>query len=218
MGKKALILSGGWEGHRPAAMAELFGRVLGESGFEVEQSDNLDVLKDQARLMALDLIVPNWTMGKITTEQVNPLLKAVAAGVGLAGCHGGMGDAFRDNSEWQFMTGGQFVAHPGNDGIQYEVQISPFRSVITQDLSDFTVKSEQYYMHVDPAIRVLAYTRFPVADGPHAANGPVDMPVIWTKVFGKGRVFYNSLGHDERVLANEPCLTIIRRGFAWAAK
>jgi type 1 glutamine amidotransferase len=218
MGKKALIFSGGWDGHRPAHIADLYQRFLTEDGFTVERTESLDTLKDAAKLLDFDLIIPNWTMGKITGEQVNPVLTAVQAGVGLAGCHGGMCDAFRDNSDWQFMTGGQFVAHPGNDGTEYAVKIAPVKHAITEGIGDFTVKSEQYYMHVDPAIKVLATTPFPVADGPHLGNGPVEMPVIWTKVFGKGRVFYNSLGHHESVLAAEPCLTIIRRGFSWAAR
>jgi type 1 glutamine amidotransferase len=216
--KTALIVSGGWDGHHPMQVADLYERVLKEDGFSVERSDTLDAFKDQAKLLSLSLIVPNWTMGQITDEQVRPVLKAVEAGVGLAGCHGGMCDSFRVNCDWQFMTGGQFVAHPGNDGTGYTVKIAPSRSVITEGLSDFKVSSEQYYMHVDPAVKVLAYTPFPVADGPHAGNGPVDMPVVWTKVFGKGRVFYNSLGHSELILAAEPCLTIVRRGFAWAAR
>jgi hypothetical protein len=216
--KKALIFTGGWDGHHPVQVAALYTRILTEDGFSVENTDNLDTLKDEAKLLSLDLIVPNWTMGKITSEQANPVLKAVQAGVGLAGCHGGMCDAFRENTEWQFMTGGQFVAHPGNDGTEYHVKIAPARSVITEGIADFTVKSEQYYMHVDPAVKVLAYTPFPVADGPHLGNGQVDMPVVWTKVWGKGRVFYSSLGHHEDILAAEPVRTIVKRGFAWAAK
>jgi len=116
------------------------------------------------------------------------------------------------------MTGGQWVAHPGNDGVRYTVRIGPTASPITAGIGDFEVASEQYYMHVDPAVKVLATTRFPVADGPHSPNGPVDMPVVWTKHYGKGRVFYNSLGHQANIVAAEPCLTIMRRGFAWAAK
>jgi type 1 glutamine amidotransferase len=73
-------------------------------------------------------------------------------------------------------------------------------------------------MHVDPAVKVLATTRFPVADGPHMLNEPVDMPVIWTKRYGQGKVFYNSLGHHADIVASEPNLTIMRRGFLWAAK
>jgi uncharacterized protein len=162
--------------------------------------------------------VPIWTMGNISNEQANPVIKAVRNGVGMAGCHGGMCDAFRMHTEWQFLTGGQWVAHPGNDQTPYVVNIRDRAHPITEGISDFDVKSEQYYMHVDPAVKVLANTRFPVADGPHVANGPVDMPVVWTKFYGKGKVFYSSIGHSPEVVEQEPHLTILRRGCLWAAK
>lgn len=218
MSRKALIVWGGWNGHEPDKVAKVFERVLKEEGFEVEVADTLDAFADEAKLMGLSLIVPAWTMGEITKEQVDPVLNAVKSGVGIAGCHGGMCDAFRTHTEWQFMTGGQWVAHPGNDGTKYRVTISGVKHAITEGIGDFEVCSEQYYMHVDPAVRVLATTRFPVADGPHVGNGAVEMPVVWTKVYGLGRVFYSSLGHHADVMESEPCLTIQRRGFLWAAK
>jgi hypothetical protein len=218
MAKKALIVWGGWDGHQPREVAAIFKRILTEDGFDAEVSDTLDAFKDRSKLMGLNLIVPCWTMGKITAEQADPVLAAVESGVGIAGCHGGMCDSFREHTGWQFMTGGQWVAHPGNDGVKYTVKISKTDSPITSGITDFSVASEQYYMHFDPAVKVLAYTPFPVAPGPHADNGPVNMPVVWTKVYGKGRVFYNSLGHQANIVESEPCLTLMRRGFQWAAK
>jgi len=217
--KKALIVWGGWDGHQPKQVGEIFARVLREEGFEVELSDTLDAFKDEAKVMALNLIVPVWTMGKITSEQANPVLKAVReAGVGIAGCHGGMCDAFRENTEWQFMTGGQWVAHPGNDGTTYRVRVVTGSHPIVEGIADFDVCSEQYYMHTDPSNRTLATTEFPLAPGPHVPNGRFDMPVVWTRSFGKGKVFYNSLGHQANIVESEPCLTLMRRGLLWAAK
>jgi type 1 glutamine amidotransferase len=217
---KALIVWGGWDGHQPREVAQLFERILKEDGFSVELSNSLDAFADEAKLMSLDLIVPVWTMGTLTNEQVAPVVKAISSGVGMAGCHGGMCDAFRLNTQWQFITGGQWVAHPGNDGVKYTVEIKDKSHPITKGISDFPISSEQYYMHVDPAVKVLATTRFPTpgAHGPHVPNGPFDMPVIWTKFYGQGKVFYNSLGHQESILAAEPCQTIMRRGFQWASK
>jgi len=215
---KALIVWGGWDGHQPKQVAEIFERVLSEEGFAVEVRDTLDAFKDEAKLMGLDLIVPIWTMGKIAGDQANPVFKAVKSGVGIAGCHGGMCDSFRDNTEWQFMTGGQWVAHPGNDGTKYTVRIKDWDHPITRGIKDFDVSSEQYYMHTDPSNRVLATTTFPTADGPHVPNGFFEMPVVWTRMYGKGRVFYNSLGHQANIVASEPCLTLMRRGFKWAAE
>jgi len=216
--RKALIVWGGWDGHEPKPVAEIFRRVLTEEGFEVEVSDTLDVFKDEAKLMGLSLVVPCWTMGKISNEQLKPVMNAVKSGVGLAGCHGGMCDAFRECCGWQFMTGGQFVDHPGGDGTRYRVRITAVDHTITKGIKDFDIASEQYYMHVDPAVKVLAVTRFPVVEGPHSPNGPVDMPVIWSKFWGAGRVFYNSLGHVAKVVDSEPILTLMRRGCLWAAR
>jgi type 1 glutamine amidotransferase len=217
MPKKALIVQGGWDGHEPVQVSEVFQNILTEEGFEVELADTLDAFLDEEKLRSLHLIVPVWTMGNITSKQVNPVLRAVESGVGIAGCHGGMCDAFRDNVDWQFMTGGNWVAHPGNDGTEYVVNIKQSSSPIIAGIKDFTVRSEQYYLHVDPAVEVLATTRFPVADGPHVPNGSVDMPVVWTKRWGLGRVFYCSLGHHADIVAMEPVATLMRRGFLWAA-
>ncbi len=218
MSLRAMIVYGGWDGHQPRQVAEVFSRVLREDGFEVESFDSLKPLGDADKLAKLNLLVPVWTMGELPEAAGRTVCAAVAAGMGVGGCHGGMCDAFRANTDWQFMTGGQWVAHPGNDGTRYTVRVTDRQHPIMRGIGDFDVSSEQYYLHVDPAVRVLANTRFPVADGPHVTNGPVDMPVVWTKLYGKGRVFYNSLGHQADIVAAEPCLTIQRRGFTWAAR
>lgn len=216
--KKALIVWGGWDGHQPKEVAEIFEHVLVEEGFEVEVSDTLAAFADKEKLMTLDLIVPVWTMGQIEQEYVDHVSAAVQSGVGLAGCHGGMCDSFRNNVDWQFMTGGQWVAHPGNDGVNYVVNIKNTSSPLTAGIEDFEVSSEQYYMHVDPAVEVLATTRFPVAEGPHALNRAVDMPVAWTKRWGVGRVYYHSLGHQANIVDIHVVKEMIRRGFLWCAE
>jgi len=218
MSKTALIVYGGWDGHQPKEVAEIFQRVLSDDGFDVTVSDTLDSWNDQKELEKLNLIVPVWTAGKLTPEQQNAVCGAVRNGVGIAGCHGGMCDAFRNSCEYQFMTGGQWVAHPGNDGVKYTVKMGPTKHAITEGIKDFEVASEQYYMHVDPGVTVLATTHFPVADGPHVGNGDVEMPVVWIKQYGKGRVFYDGLGHQANVVEAEPNLTLMRRGFKWASR
>ncbi len=218
MSRKALVVYGGWDGHQPKEVGHFLAGMLRESGFAVDLHDTLDAFAPGDRLATYDLIVPHWTMGKISGDQAKAVSEAVKAGTGIAGIHGGMCDAFRDNTEWQFMTGGQFVAHPGNDGTKYSVKIADRMHPITSGIADFEVASEQYYMHVDPANRVLAYTPFPVADGPHLGNGTVMMPCIWTRAWGKGRVFYSSLGHQLNIVTSEPHLTILKRGFLWAAR
>ncbi|MEM8874866.1 MAG: ThuA domain-containing protein [Planctomycetota bacterium] len=220
MSKSALIVWGGWDGHEPEQVAEIFRKVLDEQGFDVTVSDTLDAFTEHD-LTKLSLIVPVWTMGEISNEQLDAVCDAVENhGVGLAGCHGGMCDSFRQAERWQFMTGGQWVAHPGNDGVEYKINIGPVAHDITAGMSDFDVKSEQYYMHVDPAVQVLATTTFPTpgVDGPHVPNGTFEMPQVWTKMYGNGRVFYNALGHVANVFDVPEALELMRRGFKWAAK
>jgi type 1 glutamine amidotransferase len=218
MAQRALIVWGGWEGHEPEQVANVFADALRRHDFDVDVSDTLDRLLDGEQLVGLDLIVPVWSIGTIGDEQLAGLLAAVEGGVGLGGCHGGMCDSFRECAEYQFMTGGQWVAHPGDEAVEYDVRIVDGNHFITRGIDDFVVRSEQYYMHVDPANRVLAVTGFPVADGPHLGNGAVDMPVVWTRLHGSGRVFYCSLGHRASVVEMEPTLELCTRGLLWAAR
>jgi uncharacterized protein len=213
--KKALVVWGGWDGHTPRQSAELFASILQKGGYAVEVSDTLDAYLDDGKLKALDLIVPVWTMGTITREQEKSLLEAVASGVGCAGWHGSMCDSFRNNTEYQWMTGGQWVAHPGGV-IDYEVNITKHDDPIVAGLQDFALHSEQYYMHVDPINEVLATTTF---NGQYASwvKGVV-MPVVWKRMYDKGRVFYASFGHVVDDFNVPEAREIVRRGLLWASK
>jgi len=215
MAKKGLIVYGGWDGHQPKETAALIGGDLSASGFEVELSDTLDSLLDEARLKAFDLIVPHWTMGQLTGEQEKALIAAVESGVGLGGIHGGMGDAFRNQTNYQFVVGGQFVSHPDNHK-DYVVNFAKTADPIVAGLKDFTIHSEQYYMHVDPSNEVLATTTFQTTSAPWV-NGTV-MPVAWKRQYGAGRVFYQSIGHSVKELEIPQVREMTKRGLIWAAR
>ena len=215
--KNALIVYGGWEGHQPKSSAELFAGILREEGYEVELSDTLDTYLDAEKMHALDLVVPTWTMGTITREQEQGLLSAIRSGVGVAGWHGSMGDSFRNNTEYQFMVGGQWVAHPGNI-IDYQVNIIDHDDPITAGLNDFSMHSEQYYMHVDPSNQVLATTTFSGEHGDAPWIKGTVMPVVWKRMWGAGRVFYSSLGHVTADFDVPEAREIVRRGMLWASR
>ena len=217
--KKVLIFRGGWDGHEPMLVSERFASIMRNEGYKVDIFDNQECLADFDKLMEYSLIIPLWTSGEIKSEYTKNISKAVANGVGLAGCHGGMCDAFRQDVQWQFMTGGQWVSHPGGDGVRYTVNICKGSSPIVEGISDFEVESEHYYLHIDPAVEVLATTRFPLVNYYHASNKPVDMPVAWTKFWGAGRVFYCSLGHHDDVFDKSPeGQELMKRGMLWAAQ
>ena len=224
MNKSALLVWGGWLGHSPRECTEIFGSWLEDQEYDVEVSDTLDAYLDTERLKELSLIVPIWTMGTIEPEQEASLLEAVASGVGIAGWHGCMGDSFRDSPNYQFMVGGQWVAHPGGF-IAYEVNIVNHDNPITAGLSDFAINTEQYYMHVDPSNEVLATTTFKGDQristiAPYECtwvNGTV-MPVVWKRRWGEGRVFFSSLGHRLDDFDVPEVMEITKRGMLWASR
>ena len=213
--RKALIVWGGWSGHEPEQGAAIVGKMLREEGFEVRTETSTAAFADP-KLGELSLIVPIYTMATIEKDELANLERAVRGGVGLAGYHGGMGDAFRDATDYQFMVGGQWVAHPG-DIIDYRVDIArPDDPVMAGLPASFAYRSEQYYMHVDPANEVLATTTF---GGAHAdwIDGVV-MPVVWKRRHGRGKVFYSALGHAANEFAVPEMSAIVRRGMVWAAR
>ena len=211
--REALIVWGGWSGHEPEQGANIIGAMLEEEGFKVYIETSTEAFADPA-IHDMSLIVPIYTMSKIEKEEVDNLTKAVEGGVGLGGYHGGMCDAFRDAVGYQFMCGGQWVAHPGNI-IDYRVNITSDDPIVA-GLGDFDYRSEQYYMHVDPSNEVLATTRF---TGEHAPwiDGVV-MPVAWKRRHGKGRVFYSALGHVAKEFEVPQMRTMLKRGLLWAAR
>ena len=213
-GKKVLFVWGGWMGHEPDKCRDIFVPWMKSEGAEVVVSDTLDSYTQLDLKNDFDLIVQAWTMGTIKNDQERALLEAVRAGTGIAGWHGGTGDSFRNNTEYQFMVGGQWVAHPGGV-IDYRVNITDHEDPVTKGLEDFDMHSEQYYVHVDPNVKVLATTTF--TDQHSDWIGGNVVPVVWKKVYGKGRVFYSSLGHVASDFNVPQALEIQKRGILWAS-
>lgn len=214
MPKRALVTWGGWDGHTPERSANIVRELLQRNGFDVRLEQGTSPFADP-ELGAFDLIVPVITMSTIEKPELKNLVAAVTGGTGLAGFHGTMGDSFRNEPDYQFMVGGQWVAHPGNI-IDYRVNITRPDDPIMHGLTDFDYRSEQYYMHVDPSNEVLATTTF---TGEHFSTiGGVTMPVVWKRRHGKGKVFYSSLGHTADEFAAPEMRAIIERGLIWAAR
>ncbi len=245
MKQKALIFYGGWSGHQPELVSQRIKKMLEKEGFEVKLSDTLECLADKDALKELDLIVPMWTQGQMDDRYAFHISEAVESGVGIGGNHGGMCDSFRWNIEYQFITGSQWVSHPGDkwyhhisdlskENLDYVTKYYPspddafetdyvvnikrgVASPIIEGIQDFKVHSEQYYLHLDPCVNVLATTQVETV-GPHSANGVVTMPVVYTKLWGKGRVFYCSVGHIDKIYEIPEVAEITRRGLLWAAR
>ena len=222
-GKNIIYVYGGWEGHKPIESVDLMLPKLRAEGANVKIFDSLSVYSDEKIMNETDLIIQIWTMGKITEKQFEGLEKAIMNGTGFAGWHGGLGDAFRDNLKYQFIVGGQFLFHPGGH-IDHSIKIIDKSDPITQGLKDFNLKkTEQYYMLLDPNIKVLAISEFDREkyEKPKIEENKLTgstMPVVWKKNYGKGRIFYSSIGHHLTEFEVPEVMTMQMRGFRWASE
>jgi type 1 glutamine amidotransferase len=227
---KALIVRGGWDGHRPVESTELFLPFLAAHGFEVRIEESPAIYTDTATLAETDLIVQCVTMSGITDDQVRGLCAAVEAGTGLTGWHGGIADSFRASPDYQHLVGGQFVNHPGkppgdrvgaaeDNFLTHSIAISDRGRAhpITTGLDDFELTTEQYWVLSDGLNDVLATTTHP-AEPWQPWRRPVTVPAVWTRQWGAGRVVVSTPGHDPQVLSTPSVRTIIERGMLWASR
>ncbi|WP_194893413.1 ThuA domain-containing protein [Catenulispora pinisilvae] len=216
--KHALVVRGGWDGHVPVPASDRYAAALKEDGYDVTVCDTLDSYLDADLLAGTDLVVQCWTMGQITGDQVTGLVAAVRAGTGFAGWHGGVVDAFRTETRYQLMTGGQFVHHP-REFTTYQVRPAAGRAdhPVLAGIEPFTVTTEQYYLHMDPAVDVLAVTDY-AEDPENPELAGAVMPVTWTRQWGAGRVFVTAVGHRMADLEVPEVDTMIRRGLTWATR
>jgi len=213
--KQILIVYGGYLPHQPEQFAKKIKKWLKKNNAKVILSNSTKIYSNSKVMNEVDLIIQSITMLDIKESEIEGLEKAVLNGTGIVGFHGGIGDSFRKNTKFQYIVGGQFVDHPGGH-VSYTVNIKDKTDFITKDLDDFNLTSEQYYMHIDPNIKVLATTRF---NGDHHSwikNAVV--PVMWKKYYGKGRVFYCSLGHSLEIFDIPEMKKIMARGIFWASK
>ena len=214
-GKNVLVVYGGWKGHQPEVFAKKITSWLENQKANVTLSKSTASYLEKELMQSLDLVIQHITMSKMSNRESKGLRDAIAQGVGLAGCHGGLGDSFRNDTDYQYMVGGQFVKHPGGQ-IDYKVTISNTSDPVTAGINDFNLTTEQYYMHYDPNIEILATTSF--SGEHHAWIEGVEMPVVWKKNYGKGRVFYSALGHSEDIFNIPEVWNLMIRGIEWAVK
>ena len=223
--KKVLIMWGGWEGHKPQLFVKYVSEWLEKMDYEYVVSKRLEDYTNFKYLSQFDLIIQSVTMSELSKNQEKGLLTAINSGVGIAGAHGGIADSFRKQTNYQFMIGGQWVEHPGKIK---KFTVNFLKDELTEGLNDFEIETEQYYMHYDPNIEIIATSKF---DGkPFRPNNTdflldptwidgVVMPVAWKKRYGFGKVFNVSIGHDPEEFKKHPdAWKLLTRGFIWAMR
>lgn len=228
--RRALIVRGGWPGHKPVETTDLFIPFLEDNGFRVRVEESSEIYMDATALAETDLIVQAVSMSEISERAIQGLRDTVLAGTGLAGWHGGIVDSYRSASDYLQLVGGQFVTHPakapgqvrgdGTDSfLPHTIDITDLgrRHEITLGLEDFELTTEQYWVLHDDLNEVLATTTHPARpDQPW--HRPVTSPAVWTRSWGAGRVFVATPGHDPDVLRDANVRTIVERGLLWASR
>ena len=228
--KSALVVRGGWDGHQPTEATNLFIPHLEQHGFQVRVEDSPQVYAEAGYLTGVDLIVQCMTMSTIERDEFEGLRAAVEAGTGLAGWHGGIADSYRNTSDYLHLIGGQFACHPGkhpderigeqsDNYVRYTVNLLPAAAEhpITAGIGDFDLVTEQYWVLADDYIDVLATTTQQVRDW-DPWHRPVTSPAIWTRQWGRGRIFVATPGHHVDILEEPNVNTIIKRGMLWASR
>lgn len=232
--KTALVVRGGWDGHQPVEATELFIPYLKDNGYDVRVEESPPkIYADPPEYMAtVDLIVQCMTMTTIEKDEFEGLRAAVENGTGLAGWHGGIADSYRNNSDYLHLIGGQFACHPpgkhaderigeqSDNYVPYTVNMLPAASEhpITQGIGDFDLVTEQYWVLSDDYIDVLATTTQKVREW-DPWNREVTSPAIWTRQWGKGKIFVcTPPGHRVEILQDSNVRTIIERGMLWASR
>lgn len=228
--QSALVVRGGWDGHHPVEATEVFIPFLERNGFEVRIEESNEIYADAAVMAATDLIVQSVTMSEISSEAFKGLRSAVEAGTGLAGWHGGIADSYRANSDYLHLVGGQFATHPSKDPaamshdgtdcyLRYRVSVTDVGRghEIMAGIEEFELETEQYWVLHDDLIDVLATTTHP-APSYHPWHRPVVSPAVWTRLWGKGRIFVATPGHTPDVLRDDNVRIIVERGLLWAAR
>jgi type 1 glutamine amidotransferase len=212
--RKAIIVWGGWPGHEPEQCAGIVSELLAEDGFHTEVTDDLGIFGSPT-LAAADLVVPVITGGTLEKAHADALVAAVRGGLGLGGHHGTLATSFKESAPFRYVSGVTWVAHPGNI-IDFRVSITRVDDPVMQGIQDFNYRSEQYYLHYDPSVEILATTTFTGEHDPAARD--VVMPVVFKRRFGTGRIFYSALGHVAAEFDHPYMPLILRRGLAWAAR
>ena len=226
----ALVVRGGWDGHQPIEATNEFIPHLTANGFTVRVEDSTTVYAEADYMGTVDLVLQCMTMSTIGPDELAGLIVAIEAGTGLAGWHGGIADSFRNSSDYLHLIGGQFACHPGNapqersgdqsdNFVPYRVEMlsAALGHPITAGIHDFDLVTEQYWVLTDDYIDVLATTTQAVRPW-DPWHRPVTSPAIWTRQWGRGRVFVATPGHNIAVVRHPAVKTIIERGLLWAAR
>jgi uncharacterized protein len=216
-----LVITGGHDFNRPA-FAELFNAIPDiawkEAVYGGKELDASAILAGKD-WHGYDVFVFYDMIGQVPPAVRDGIAALAQAGKGLFFMHHTLG-AHPDWPLYAQMMGGKFYVKPTEEaGVKHEVSgyrhdvdvpvavVDPMHP-ITYGLSNFTIHDETYIRYtVLPAARPLLTTTEPTSE----------KVVAWTHAYGRSRVVYLQLGHDEKAYANPAFRTIVARSIRYVA-
>ena len=201
----------------PAALRAL--RVLGARNRRYRIVHGNDVRRwGPAYLRRVDAVVFANTSGelRLTRAQRAALIRFVGSGGGFVGVHAAA-DTLHGYRSYHRMLGARFRDHPYSSGVLRRV--GPRHPATAGLPSRRRLAGEELYrFRGDPRAtgkRVLL--RLDPATVPGADPGEF-LPIAWCGRFGRGRVYYNALGHHPRTWRSGRFRRQLDGAIAWAAE
>lgn len=201
---------------------EIMGRKTG--AFVAVVSDDMSMFRPE-NLRQFDAVCLNNTTRLNFEEPLRKsLMSFIKGGKGIVGIHAAT-DNFYDWPEAAEMMGGKFTGHPWGSGNTVAIKIDqpdhPLMAAFKG--KDFKIKDEIY--RTDPPLysreKQLVLMSLDMSDEKTRNVGGLkptdeDTGIGWIKAWGKGRVFYCSLGHNNEVTWNPPVLQHVLDGIQFA--
>lgn len=201
----------------------LEARLAQEGGFEVSRlGPPAETPRDLAHLTKLatlsrqqyDVVLTYLIAPTLDPANQRGLERFLEEGAGIVALHGSSA-SFKESDAWHQMLGGWFLGHlRGTHPLK--VSIVDRRHPVTAGVADFEAIDEEYCHELTSGVERHVLARFAARpEGSLCPNGPAEM--MWTRQIGRGRVFYNSLGHDAATWKHPAWQQLVIQGLRWAA-
>jgi len=222
--RKLLVFS--WcAGYKHASIpyGEAALRIMGEKtgAYQAIISEDPDMFKPQT-LREFDAVCFNNSTGELFGDPAlkQSLMDFVKSGKGVVGIHAAT-DCFYNWPEFGEMMGGYFDGHPWHEKVGIKVDDPDHPVTAAFGGKPFNITDEIYQLRMPYSrhnLRVLLSLDTDKTDmskkGIHRTDG--DFAVSWVRSYGKGRVFYCSLGHRNEIFWNPTVLRHYLDGIQFA--
>jgi type 1 glutamine amidotransferase len=147
----------------------------------------------------------------LSADQRSAIIAFVNNGGGFMGAHSAT-DTLYEWAEYGELIGAYFREHPWTQTASVVVENSGHPA--TSGLGErFSIEEEFYTFRENPRPRVQVLLRLDAA----SVGAAGDYPLAWSKSFGRGRVYYNALGHFPATWRDPRFQSQLRAAIRWAA-